>query len=286
MADLRNKEFYYIDPAKSHTEIGRKMIENNNRKIDDIDLMMQYGDVRKLCKQVKFTEHSPKSKMANKHSLSTSVRLNRFCQTRQCMKCTVDGKEPVCPYCFANAISNARPTVDYAMTRNSFILWNVDIPSEVWREGRGKEILGWHEPDARIQSLGDARTVCEVRNYINLEYAFPEMFWTEWSKNDWLWKQGFDALGKPENSAYIHSSLYLNEIDEGPEWMQDRIDYIFTVFTEEYALAHPEIVMNCCTIQNKGRQCRRDCNDCYRKGACRYRNELVRGYKGGEKTRR
>lgn len=284
--DIAKKETFYIDPARSKTERGKLMIENNNRRIDKIALMMEYGDLRSLCKEVKFTEHSPKSKMAHKHSLSTSVRLNAFCQARQCMKCTEDGKEPVCPYCFANAISNARPTVDYAMTRNSFILWNVEIPQEIWRETREKEILGWDEPDARIQSLGDVRTVIEVRNYIHLEYAFPEIFWTPWSKNDWLWYQGFEALGKPANSNYIHSSLFLNEIDEGPVWMQKYIDYIFTVFTEDYARQHPEIVMNCCTLENKGRQCRRDCNDCYRKGACRYRNELVRGYKGGQKTRK
>lgn len=277
---------YLIPETRAKSERGRLLIRNNNLKVEEIARKIDAGDLEWLCKAVTFTEHSPKSKMANKHSLSTSVRLNPFCQARQCMKCKEDGAEPVCPYCFANAISNARPTVDYAMTRNSEILWNVEIPPEVWRKVRGKEILGWHEPDARVQSLGDARYVTECRNYIHLTNAIPEMTWTPWSKNDRFWYQAYEQLGKPENMIYIHSSLFLNRIDEGPAWMQKYIDYIFTVFTEEYARNHPEIVMNCCTLDNKGRQCRRDCNDCYRKGACRYRNELVRGYKGGEKTRK
>ena len=279
--DMKRKENFYIDPAKAKTERGKLMIENHNKQIDKISLMHEYGDIRGLCKAVKFTEHSPKSKMADKHSLSTSVRLNPFCQARQCMKCRDDGKEAVCPYCFANAINNARPTVDYAMTQNSYILWNVEIPEHIWREEREREILGWGEPDARIQSLSDVANVTEVRNYIHLEYAFPEIFWTPWSKNDAFWYRGYEDLGKPENSNYVHSSLFLNVIDEGPEWMQKYIDYIFTVFTEEFAKAHPEIVMNCCTLANKGRKCRYDCNDCYKKGCNRYRNELVRGYKKG-----
>lgn len=284
--DITRKETYYISTDRAKTERGKLMIVNHNKRIDEIALMQEYGDIRGLCKAVKFTEHSKKSKMAYKHSLSTSVRLNRFCQARQCMKVNADGEEAVCPYCFANAINNARPTVDYAMTQNSYILWNNDIPSGIWRECRQKEILGWKEPDARIQSLSDVQNVTEVQNYINLEYAFPELFWTPWSKNDWFWYQGYEELGKPANSNYIHSSLFLNVIDEGPAWMQKYIDYIFTVFTEDYAKAHPEIVMNCCTLNDKNRQCRRDCNDCYRKGACRYRNELVRGYHGGAKTRK
>lgn len=278
---------FIINPDKSKTVRGREMILNNNRKVEEIARRIDAGDLEWLCKAVKFTEHSPKSKMADKHSLSTSVRLNPFCQARQCMKCREkDGAEPVCPYCFANAINNARPTVDYAMTRNSEILWNVEIPAEVWRKCKAKEILGWREPDARFNSLGDAANPTECKNYIHITEAFPEMSWTPWSKNDWFWYQAYEEIGKPENMIYIHSSLFLNQIDEGPAWMQKYIDYIFTVFTEEYAMKHPEIVMNCCTLANKGRQCRRDCNECYRKGCYRYRNELVRGYKGGAKTRR
>ena len=277
---------FLVSENKSQTERGKLIIRNHNLKVAEIGRRIEQDDKEYLCKQVTFTEHSPKSKMAHKHSLSTSVRLNPFCQARQCMKCRKDGAEPVCPYCFANAINNARPTVDYAMTRNSEILDNAEIPSEVWRKVRGKEVLGWGEPDDRIESLGDVASVQTCRNFIHFEHAFPEMMHTEWSKNDALWLRAFQELGKPENTIYIHSSLYLNVIDEGPAWMQGYIDYVFTVFTEDYARNHPEITMNCCTLQNKGRQCRRDCNDCYRKGCYRYRNELVRGYKGGEKTRR
>jgi hypothetical protein len=277
---------FLVPESKAKTERGALIIRNHNAKVIEIGRRIEADDKEWLCKAVTFTEHSKKSKMAFKHSISTSVRLNPYCQARQCMRCRADGKEPVCPYCFANAISNARPTVDYSTTRNSEILWNVEIPSDVWRKVRGKEVISWHEPDARIQSLADVACVRECRNYIHLTNAFPEMRWVPWSKNDWFWWNAFQQLGKPENMNYIHSSLFLNEIDEGPIWMQPFIDYIFTVFTEEFARLHPEIVMNCCTLTNKGRQCRRDCNDCYVRGKCRYRNELVRGYKGGEKTRK
>lgn len=272
-------DFFKFDPATAQTERGKLYIVNHNKKVDEIHLAQMYGDLRKLCKMLTITEHSPKSKMADKHSLSTSVMLNDFCKARQCMGCRKDGAEPVCPYCFAESIGNARPTVKYSLARNSMILWQDEIPTRIWREAWADKFREWNQPDFRIASLGDARTVTETKNYTNLERAMWWIMFSEWSKNDALWYRTFEEFGKPRNSIYIHSSLYLNEIDEGPEWMQKYIDYVFTVFTEEYAKAHPEIVMNCCTLANKGRQCRRDCNDCYRRGCNRYRNELVRGYK-------
>jgi len=285
MNTTTTKDFWKFDPALAQSERGKLYIENHNRKVDEIDLAQQYGDLRKLCKMITITEHSPKSKMAHKHSLSTSVMHNQFCQTRQCMGCRADGKEPVCPYCFAEAINNARPTVKYATTRNHMILTKTEIPARIWHETWVDKFRAWNEPDFRIASLGDANNTTEVKNYINLESAMWMIMFSEWSKNDAFWYRVFEEFGKPKNSIYIHSSLYLNEIDDGPEWMQKYIDYIFTVFTEEYARRHPEIVMNCCTLDNKGRQCRRDCNECYSMGNCRYRNELVRGYKKGAKKR-
>ena len=278
-----SKDYFKYDPATSKTERGKVMIENHNRKVDEIDLAMQYGDVRKQCKMLTMTEHSPTSKMADKHSLSTSVELNDFCQARHCMKCRKsDGAEPVCPYCFSMGISNARPTVRYSTARNSMILWQTPIPVNVWEEVWKNEFLSWNQPDFRIQSLGDARTVVEAENYIRLEMAIPEMIETEWSKNWRIWLQAFEHLGKPKNSRYIHSSLYLNHFDPIPKAMVQYVDFRFTVFTEDYLAEHPEIKANCCTLTEKHRQCRRDCNDCYAEHPekCEFdRVEVVRGYK-------
>lgn len=282
-------DFFKYDPAKSMTERGKKIIENHNKKVDEIDLAMQYGDVKKQCKMLTMTEHSTTSKMADKHSLSTSVELNDFCQARQCLECKktiVDDDEidleAVCPYCFSEGISNARPTVRYSTARNSMILWQTEIPVPVWEEVWKKEFLSWNQPDFRIQSLGDVRTVTEAENYIRLEMAIKEMIETEWSKNWRIWLQAFRHLGKPKNSRYIHSSLYLNHFDQIPEAMKEYVDFRFTVFTVDYLRNHPEIVANCCTLDNKGRQCRRDCNECYAKNPKKYafdRIEVVRGYK-------
>ena len=282
MAQNRWKpEFFKYDPAQSNTERGKILIVNHNKKVDEIDLAMQYGDVEKLCRMITMTEHSPKSKMADKHSLSTSVALNDFCQARQCLKCREDGAEPVCPYCFAEGINNARPTVKYATARNSMILWQNEIPAGVWQRTWAKEFASWHQPDFRIQSLGDARTVTESENYIRLEEAFDHIIFTEWSKNWRIWYQAFEHLGKPKNSRYIHSSLYLNHFDPIPTAMWPYVDFRFTVFTKEYLERHPEINANCCTLDTKGRQCRRDCNDCYAEDPtkCEFdRIEIVRGY--------
>lgn len=276
------KDFFKYDPEKSQTERGKKIIENHNKKVDEIDLAMQYGDMRKVCKMLTITEHSPKNKMADKHSLSTSVALNDFCKARQCLGCRADGAEPVCPYCFAEAIGNARPTVKYALARNSMILWQNEIPVKVWEEVQKPKFYGWHQPDFRIQSLGDVRTVIEAENYIRMEKAMRKMIHTEWSKNWRIWLQAFEHLGKPKNSRYVYSSLYLNHFDPIPEAIADKVDFRFTVFTEEYLAEHPEIVANCCTTNNPHRKCRYDCNDCYAKdpSRCEFdRIEIVKGYK-------
>jgi len=283
------KDYFKYDPAVSQTERGKILIENHNRKVDEIDLAQQYGDVHKVCSMLTITEHSPKSKMANKHSLSTSVEKNEFCQARQCIKCRADGAEAVCPYCFAEGICNARPTVRYALARNSMILWQTEIPVSVWEEVQKPKFLRWNEPDFRIGSLGDAQTVIEAENYIRMEYAIPEMIETEWSKNWNIWLQAFRNLGKPNNSRYIHSSLYLNKFDPIPKPMQEYVDFRFTVFTEDYLAEHPYIKANCCTLTDKHRQCRRDCNDCYSAHPEVHefdRIEIVRGYHGGAKTRK
>ena len=276
-----DKDFFKYDPEKSQTERGKLLIVNHNKKVDEIDLAMQYGDIEKLCKMLTITEHSQKNKMADKHSISTSVALNDFCKARQCLGCRADGAEPVCPYCFAEAIGNARPTVKYALARNAQILWQNSIPTKVWKKVWKKKFLSWKQPDSRIGSLGDVRTVIEAENYIRMEYAIPEMIHTEWSKNWRIWLQAFEHLGKPKNSRYVHSSLYLNVFDPIPEAMIPYTDFRFTVFTEDYLRNHPEIVPNCCTTDNPHRQCRRDCNDCYSKHPekCEFdRIEIVRGY--------
>lgn len=278
-----HKDFFKYDPATSNTERGKLLIENHNRKVDEIDLAMQYGDIRKQCQMLTITEHSPKSKMADKHSLSTSVELNDFCQARQCLGCRKsDGAEPVCPYCFSEGISNARPTVRYSTARNSMILWQTEIPVSVWEEVWKKPFLSWNQPDFRIQSLGDVRTVIEAENYIRMEMAIWEMIMTEWSKNWRIWFDAFQNLGKPNNSRFILSSLYLNHFDRIPEEMVKYVDFRFTVFTEDYLAEHPLIKANCCTLTEKHRQCRRDCNDCYSTTPeeCEFdRIEVVRGYK-------
>ena len=278
-----HKDYFKVDPARSNTERGKLMIENHNKRVDEIDLAQQYGDIRKQCKMINMTTHSLTSKMAHKHSISTSVVLNDFCQARQCMKCKEDGKEAVCPYCFANAINNARPTVDLAMRKNSMILWQEEIPVSIWEEVWKKKFLSWNEPDFRIESLGDARTVTQAENYIRLEYAIKEMIETEWSKNWRIWLQAFRNLGKPKNSRYVHSCLYLNVIEPIPEPMIPYVDFRFTVCTPEWLAMHPEIKANCCTPEQKHRKCREDCHDsCYSKNPeeCEFdRIEVVRGYK-------
>ena len=75
-------EFFKYDPDEAKSERGKLYIVNHNKKVDEIDLAHQYGDLRKLCRMITITEHSPKSKMAHKHSLSTSVSKNKFHKQR------------------------------------------------------------------------------------------------------------------------------------------------------------------------------------------------------------
>ena len=73
-----SKEYFKYDPATSHTERGKVLIENHNRKVDEIDLAMQYGDVRKLCRMLTITmgEDAGDGRMTN--VVGSGVRLQKY----------------------------------------------------------------------------------------------------------------------------------------------------------------------------------------------------------------
>lgn len=259
--------------SENMSERGKQYLHGHNAKTYAIESAIEDCDFAKLVKLITITDHAAGSKMANKISISTSVAINPICKARR----SLDPKKYVCPHCFANAISNARPTARRSCKRNSFILTSIIIPVEYWKALKlSKKQRENAKHGIRIESLGDVCNVLQCINYINLVKAFPHYNFTAWSKNWQLWEKAFAAVGKPDNLIYIHSSSRLNAIDNPKAaFAAAYMDYDFTVYERDFAIAHTEINYNCCTPY-ESRQCVRDCNECYSKGNCKHRAEILR----------
>lgn len=115
----------------------------------------------------------------------------------------------------------------------------------------------------RIESHGDVDTPIQAENFIHLYQRNPDTRFTAWTKNPIAWNEAFKALGKPTNLIMVYSSPMINievryeDIVKVFPW----VDKVFTVYSPEYIIDHPEIegTINCGT-----RQCM-SCLLCYRK---------------------
>ena len=279
--EMENKLFSAIfttediveNESEGMSEVGKKYLHGHNTKAVKIEWAIKNRDFESLVKLVTITNHAAGSKMANKISISTSVTINPICIARRAL----NPAKYVCPHCFANAISNARPTARRSCKRNSYILTSIVIPVEYWRNLKLTRKQRENAKNGiRLESLGDVCNVIQCANYINVVKAFPEYSFTVWSKNWKIWELAFAIYGKPENLIYIHSSSMLNKIDNpASDFAASYMDYDFTVYEREYAITNPQIEYNCCTPY-ESRQCVRDCNECYSKHNYIHRGEILR----------
>ena len=99
-------------------------------------------------------------------------------------------------------------------------------------------------PYLRIESFGDVQNVTQARNYLRIIKAFPNKRCAIWSKNKEVYKKAIQFEGKPQNTSYVHSSLFLNKPDKIDLKEYPFIDHVFTVYEKAYVKEH-NIVINC-----------------------------------------
>lgn len=180
-------------------------------------------------------------KLEGINALSTSVVMNMFCQARRCISGSI------CEKCYAESTVTRYTKLGQNVAENFEILTNhllevMDFP---------------FTPDLffRIEAFGDVSTVIQCRNYIRFCRRNPQTTFTAWTKNPAIWDRAFQLEGKPENLIMGLSSMFVNKPAE-IRWSW--VDFLFTVYTAEYAIEH-DIEINC-----GGRHCI-ECRRCYTK---------------------
>ena len=144
------------------------------------------------------------------------------------------------------------PDLAACLERNSEILKNRILTEEEMPKLGNK--LGLF----RFEAFGDSTSEIQVVNYFNITNANPKEHCALWTKNPWIVDNAMKHyhLTKPKNLKIVGSSVFKNKpmIDYYRKYKF--IDYIFTVYDEEFIKKH-NIDINC-----GGRSCE-SCKKCY-----------------------
>lgn len=215
-----------------------------------VDAMTE-KDVLTLADEVALVQQIGVSELSGKlegfHAVSTSVMKNARCQARA----RVHGC--ICHDCYAAAGASRYDGLALVLDINFQILNRWRLSEAALATLAIPSVNGW----ARIESHGDAATVCAAVNVCRILLSHPWLHFTVWTKNEDLYKAAFKEVGgKPANMVFIISSPMENEVKEVPADMVEYVDHVFTVYTPEFVKAH-NIVINC-----GGRHCM-ECMECY-----------------------
>ena len=194
-------------------------------------------------------------------AVSTSVLMNNHCQNRA--KC--DGS--ICKDCYACANVQRFKDLAQSLETNYLILNNFLISEEVWRSLAIPSSNG----KARIEAHGDVDTVISAINYNRIVASHPHLTFAVFTKNYDIWKEVFEAEGKPDNMILILSSPMVNKVITVTDEMRKYVDHVFTVYEKEYARENG-IVINCGSDETE-HKCK-SCLRCYIYGTEFYINEL------------
>lgn len=191
------------------------------------------------------TGHTGKMKGIN--SLSTS------CLT--CGRCAkyASVKGSICEHCFAKTTQERYKDLAVHLANNSITLNDHIFTSE---EIASIPVVG---EVFRFEAFGDLQSVTQAINYINIARANRKTTFALWTKNPDILAAAVKAGYKiPKNMCIGLSSLFtdLPYNEKGLDhWKQYfHIDFVFTVYTADYALEH-NITINCGA---------NDCNGCRR----------------------
>lgn len=197
-------------------------------------------------------------KMSEFWSLSTSCRVNIFCQSR------INIPGSICSHCYAERMQKVRNALEKNLIDNYNVLTTVLIPIE------NLPLIITPTGYFRFEAFGDLATEIQAANYINMAKYNPCTKFALWTKNPGIIKSALKKfnLVKPENLCIIGSSLFVNQVTDYT--MYDFIDYTFTVYDKRFAIDN-NVEITC------GARICLDCHNCYTKGHNGYYiNELLK----------
>lgn len=204
-------------------------------------------------------------KLAGMHSASTSPELCGKCQNM------AHCKGSICEKCFSRR-SIIPELGGYKNGLRAALAHNTEWLS-IDRKIEDFPVL--NDLYFRIESHGEVGKEVEARNFFRLCLRNPETHVTAWTKFPWIWDAAFKTMGgKPENLIMIYSSPMINrEVSwERINKLYPWIEKVFTVFSPEYIIQHPEIES---TINCGARQCLA-CKLCYTHNDVRQIREILK----------
>jgi len=218
-------------------------------------------------KTLHITVHGDDTKMEGLRSISTSCKLNPYCQKRA----LVPGS--ICAECYAQQYLSMRKGL------RDWTEWNYHLLNSGILDKEDLPIIT--DDIFRLESFGDVGSRNAVINFLNLCNRNPHTYFTVWTKNAEIYDEVFKAgYKKPRNLIIIISSFMINVVaDISKYWWADKV---FTVFESEAKAKELGFAINCGNEKDIAaglkRKCRR-CMKCYGKGArksSRYINELLK----------
>lgn len=238
--------------------------ENLENVINKVSEKIQLSDpeidlLKRACVYSICENHT--GKMQDLKSISTSCKDNKQCA----LNAAIPGS--ICENCFSMAMHDMYGDNFYNKLHLNTLLYSVVVlPVDVLPEIRNVQYF-------RLESFGDLNNDIQVINYFNIvkKNAKNRVRFALWSKNPRFIDQAIKAgHKKPGNINIIFSSLFLNNNGQGIMKKYSFIDKVFTVYTLDYLLTHPEIKINC-----GSRDCF-SCSRCYKKGGDPVVNELLK----------
>lgn len=215
------------------------------------------------------TEPDKSHKLAGFTGINTAVTNNPLCALRR--KNALDsarfGLDCICVNCYADNCCMRYSNL------NDVLIYNQHILTSHLLEDNEIAFLPLKEY-TRFEMFGDVSNTMQAKNYIKIARYYSDRKFAVWSKNCDIWAIAFKDLGKPENLVYVHSSSFLDLIDNPPTELESHVDYIFTVcssketlqaFLEQYQGSRRCAGVSC-----------KDCLHCYQKGNNKYVFELKR----------
>ena len=196
---------------------------------------------------LKVTEHG--GKLEGMHSLSTTCCCNPYCKAR------MEKEDLVCHECFSEALQKMRKELRASLENNFRILTSRILESD--------ELPLLNDIISRIESFGDLYNVIQAINYIHYCEKNAETTFGWWTKNLAILKKGLEVCGyhgaeKPKNVIIIYSSPKKN-VEVKLEDVQKNypfVDKVFTVFSPEYIVEHPELIPTICCGAKQCMACR------------------------------
>lgn len=202
-----------------------------------------------ICRELKISEMGHKLKGIC--ALSTSHFGCRFCEKAA----AIPGS--ICAKCYVNG-ERYKTNLHRSLDKNKLILDNFELSTTALKT------IDLFTERVRIQAHGETDTPTCARNFIRLIQSHRSNKVTPWEKNDAVWAEALDELGKPRNMTLIHSSMFINRVTDPIPRLLPYVDHVFTVL-DNVDIDDP--LINC-----GGRLCM-GCKRCYDK--CRVRRGSV-----------